>query len=145
MASGDLLVFLHADTVLEPGALAALRQRAQKSLAVGGGFYRTFENAPGLVAVASVLGNFRGRMWGWYFGDQAIWCRSGAFAEVGGYPEKPRFEDLDFCRRLKRIGPLVQIQPGIKTSARRFREHPGRTVIRDFCLTVRHLLFPNGL
>ncbi len=97
-----------------------------------------------VVSVASVLGNFRARMWGWYFGDQAIWCRREAFQEVGGFADMPQFEDLEFCRRLARLGRLVQVVPGIQTSARRFRAHPTRRVVQDFLLTTRFLLFPGG-
>ena len=138
-ARGDVLVFLHADTVFQPGAIDALRQLASESPLVGGGFRRRYAS-PSLVLAASCrLGNLRASQLGWFFGDQAIWASREAFERVGGFPEVARFEDLDFTRRLRRLGPTALVVPGVVTSARRFGSRVLPRVLADSLLTVRHV------
>ncbi|MDK2973182.1 MAG: hypothetical protein PWP23_2937 [Candidatus Sumerlaeota bacterium] len=138
-ATGDLLVFLHADTILLPGSLEALRATARNSEIVGGGFWRRYRSGSVLLAVSSLLGNERARRLGWCFGDQAIWARRAVFLRLGGYPEKPLFEDLDFTRKLRRVGRIHLIVPGVETSARRFRDGTVSRLLGDILLTVHHV------
>lgn len=138
-ADGCLLVFLHADTLLEPGSLAALRAAARDPAVVGGGFLRRYESPSRLLAATSRIGNARAARLGWFYGDQAIWARRGAFEAAGGFPEAPRFEDLDFARRLRRLGPTRLVAPGVATSARRFHRGAAPRLAKDFLLAARHL------
>lgn len=139
VASGDLLVFLHADTTFELGALDALRLAARDRRTVGGGFHRKFRQAAPLLRGSCMIGNVRARYLGWYFGDQAIWARREAFDQVGGFPEVPIFEDLDFSRKLCRLGRTQLVSPGCETSARRFQNGIISRLTKDILLTVRHV------
>lgn len=138
-AKGEVLVFLHADSHFVPGALASLRETVRTTSAVGGGFSRRFQTGSLLLKTSCLLGNGRGKYFGWYFGDQAIWARRESFEKAGGFPEKPIFEDLDFSRNLRRLGPTAHITPGIVTSARRYQNAPASRLAKDFLLTIRHI------
>lgn len=140
-AGGDVLVFQHADSTFIPGALDALRVALRDPRIVGGGFVRRYRTRSRFLAMSSSIGNLRGRWLGWIYGDQANWARRDAFDQVGGFPEEPIFEDLDFSRSLRCVGCTVMIEPGIETSARRFRNGAAPRVLGDAWLTVRHVWF----
>lgn len=137
--SGDILVFLHADTVFEPGALDALRRAAADTQIVGGGFRRRYQARSLLLAASCRVGNTRARHLGWFFGDQAIWVRRDIFDKLGGFPEEHLFEDLDFTRHLRRLGRTHLVSPGVETSARRFQDGALIRILADIFLTMRHI------
>lgn len=138
-ATGDVLIFLHADTLFAPGAVTALKVAIQNPKIVGGGFERRYQTTSKVLRASSAIGNARARHLGWFFGDQAIWATAEAFKQLGGFPEKDIFEDMDFTRRLARLGPTRLIAPGIITSARRFRAGVLPRLMLDILLTVRHV------
>lgn len=138
-ASGDVLVFLHADTVLVPGSLQALRQATRDAAVVGGGFRRQYKSRSAILKASCRIGNLRASCLGWFFGDQAIWARREVFFRLGGYPGKPVFEDLDFTRLLRGAGKTRLISPGVETSARRFRDGASARIARDIFLTAGHI------
>lgn len=138
---GSLLLFLHADTLLHPRALKNLVRAMENRNRVGGGFKRRFHPPhPGL-ALTSRLADFRGKFWGYFHGDQAIFCRRSSFEEAGGFPERYPFEDFDLCRKLKRIGKLTTLSPPVISSSRRFGDRGAfKTVMGDLRLTWNYLL-----
>lgn len=133
---GTLLLFLHADTLLQPRALEKMGQAMNDPALVGGGFKRRFHPPhPGL-ALSSRLADLRGITRGYFHGDQAIFCRRRAFESAGGFPEIFPFEDFEFCRSLKRIGKLTTLGPPVLSSSRRFQEEGTlSTIWNDFWLT----------
>jgi rSAM/selenodomain-associated transferase 2 len=115
-ASGDPLVFLHADTRLPAGAWRTLRSSA----AEGGNFAVRFDGDDGFSRVLGAWYALQRRL-GVYYGDSAIWARREAFEALGGFRELPIMEDYDFARRLER-GHRTACLPGpAVTSARRWR------------------------
>lgn len=140
VARGNLLLFLHADSTFLPGSLDALRAvAASRPAVVGGGFLRHYRSRSLLLAASCRIGNARAARLGWYYGDQAIWARRKSFFHIGGFPETPLFEDLDLSRRLRRLGQLRTITPGIETSARRFRKGVLTRLAKDVLVTLRHV------
>jgi rSAM/selenodomain-associated transferase 2 len=138
-ASGDLLLFLHADTLLPSGAGDVLAAAARGE-AVGGGFARRFDSPSRWLALTCWLAEARCRAFGWFLGDQAIFVRARVFRDLGGYRLMDRFEDLDFARRLKSRGRVVTLRPPVVSSARRFQaQGPVGRTLRDLALTVRYL------
>ncbi len=142
-ASGDVLLFLHADTQLSPGALG----RAQRLLAdpevVGGCFQTTFDLHESSLGPAGrgLMRLWQGRMWmRWHrfaFGDRAIFARRLAFEAAGRYPEQPIFEDLDLVCALRRQGRFAFVEADVVTSARRFERHGAlRQQLRNLALWV---------
>jgi rSAM/selenodomain-associated transferase 2 len=118
LATGDALLFLHADTTLPAGAGAAVRSTLAR--ADGGAFSVRFDERPRIarLAAASYERLHRG-----VYGDQAIFVTRAAFDRVGGYRPLPIMEDFDFVQRVRREGRFVVLPDAVTTSARRQRTH----------------------
>lgn len=115
----DILLFLHADTRLPPGATELVR-RAIAGGAVGGAFRLRFDRRPPLLALAERLIAWRNRWTRLPLGDQAQFVTRTAHDALGGYRDWPILEDLDFARRLKRHGRVALLDAPVTTAARRY-------------------------
>lgn len=139
-ARGETLLFLHADTRLPDGALAAVRRALTPSAVLGGGFARRYEPGSPLLRMTCALAELRTRCFGWFLGDQAMFVRRAAFEDLGGFQLWDAFEDLDFARRLARTGRVVTLRPPVISADRRFAKRgPLRTTWQDFLLTLGYL------
>ncbi len=118
VASGDALLFLHADTRLPDAADqllgAALEQR------VWGRFDVRIEGRSPLLVVVAFCMNWRSRLTGIATGDQAIFVRRREFP---GFPQIPLMEDIAFSRQMKRISRPACLRPKALTSGRRWERH----------------------
>ena len=147
-ASGRILLFLHADTLLPTGGLEKIMRAIDDDGAVGGGFARRYRSRSLTLALTSRLAALRNRCIGWHLDDQALFVRRDLFAQLGGYRDLPIFEDLDFSRRLRAAGRTATLRPPVLSSARRFAARgPLRTTLDDLLLTRRYLsgVHPNEL
>jgi rSAM/selenodomain-associated transferase 2 len=126
-ADGDVLVFLHADTRLPEGALAAV-EGAVAGGAVGGCFRLQLPGVSPVLRAMVPLGDWHTRATRTTFGDRAIFARRDAFEAVGGYPPQEIMEDVELGRRLKRIGRLEVLPLTVTASARHFRRQGGAWV-----------------
>lgn len=119
-ASGDWLVFLHADTRLDPGWSRALHALPATT---SGGAFRFRVDSPRLAFRVIELGaRLRSRWLGLPYGDQALFARRDAYERAGGFRPLPLMEDVDFVRRLRRVGRLALLPQRAHTSARRWQE-----------------------
>lgn len=119
--SGDVLVFLHADSWFDPDAFEHLARALEDPRVIGGGFRQRI-GAPGLGYRLLEKGNtLRARWPGWIYGDQGIFVRRTVFEELGGFPDLPLMEDLYFSKQLRRAGRVVILPARIHTSARRWQ------------------------
>lgn len=116
-ASHDVVLFVHADTLLPPGAAAAA-ERALNDGAVFGGFRVEFLE-PGLGRVARLI-NLRTKLTRKPWGDQAQFARRETLLWMGGYPPFPIMEDYELARRMNRLGPVALLPLTVRTSGRRF-------------------------
>jgi rSAM/selenodomain-associated transferase 2 len=128
IGSGDVLIFLHADTQLPdnaPGLIEkALMHRAWGRLDV------KIAGRSGWLPVIAAMMNLRSRLTGIATGDQAIFVSRAAFDAVGGYPDQPLMEDIELSKRLKRIGPPACLRARVATSGRRWDRHGAwRTIL----------------
>lgn len=147
-ARGDVLLFLHGDTLLPAQALENIERVMQDRRVVGGAFARRYDSHSPLLRVTCALAGVRARLCGWFLGDQGIFVRAELFQELGGFRDFDLFEDLDFSRRLRRAGRVVTLRPPVTSSARRFqRLGPWRSTWADFALTYCYLrgVAPNDL
>ena len=136
----EALLFLHADTRLPPSAGTAVR-RALETGAVGGGFQVRFDGEGRLLRLGTSLVNTRTRLLRAPLGDQAQFVTREAFQTLGGYRPWPILEDVDFIRRLRRLGPVAVLEEAATTSSRRFeRQGALRTVIRNWAIFLLYLL-----
>jgi len=140
-AQGEVLVFLHADTLLLDGWLAALQDGLrQRPDAAGGVFRRRFQRPSGFLRLTCWLANWRARQFGWFLGDQTIFVRRAIFAALGGYRAMTAFEDLEFSLRLRKHAPTILLSATACSSGRRFAaKGPVRQTLADLRLTARFL------
>ena len=129
-ACGSLLCFHHADSELRPEHLSALEKTARNEAILGGAFYRHFDDRRPFVVwwegLVRRVNSFAGPL----FGDQSIFVRATVFQRMGGFADIPLMEDLEFSRRLRRLGSVVLLDPPLWSSPRRFRCHGnGRTTL----------------
>jgi rSAM/selenodomain-associated transferase 2 len=137
-ASGEAVLFLHADTELPAGAVSAIRSALDEPSVVGGNFRLRFGNGSPVDRLFDACVLFQQRALGAFFGDSAIFCRRGTLVVAGGVPELPLFEDLELVRRLRAHGRLVQLPLSVRTSDRRYRGREVRTVLRWAALAAAH-------
>jgi rSAM/selenodomain-associated transferase 2 len=137
-ASGDVLLFLHADTLLPPDAPAALDAALADVQVTWGRFDVRIDGAPSLLAVVSALMNLRSRWSGIATGDQAIFVRRDVFQRVGGFPDQPLMEDVELSKRLRKLSRPACLRQRVVTSGRRWEQ---RGVLRTIALmwTLRAL------
>lgn len=128
-ATGDVLLFLHADTRLPADAPACIETALADPRVCGGNFSLLFDGGTwesrALTAIYPLL-----RLGGMCYGDSAIFIRRGVFESLGGYRDYPIFEDCDLYRRMRRLGRFVRLPQRATTSSRRFE---GR-FLRTFAL-----------
>jgi rSAM/selenodomain-associated transferase 2 len=121
VATGDVLLFLHADSRLAGDALPRLQAALSDARFVGGTFSLRFDAQHPLLRFYSFCTRFRFRLF--HFGDQGIFVRRAVFEQMGGFAEIPFLEDLEFLRRLSRAGSVALARAAVTTSARRFLQH----------------------
>jgi rSAM/selenodomain-associated transferase 2 len=140
-ARGDVLVFLHADTILPPDWLGALRRGLHhRPDVVGGVFRRRFRGGSAFLRLTCWLADWRARQFGWFLGDQTIFARRAAFNAAGGFFPMTAFEDLEFSLRLGKQGRTVVLPVTAISSGRRFlAKGPLRQTLADLRLTVRFI------
>ena len=128
-ATGEDLLFLHADVSL-PKAAPALIERALADPATVAGAFRTWHIADdGRAAPWLHLADLRSRYTGLPYGDQALFVRREAFARAGGFPAQPLLEDLELARRLRKLGRIARVPANVRVSGRRFLAHPLRDTL----------------
>jgi rSAM/selenodomain-associated transferase 2 len=121
-ARGDVLLFLHADCWLEPGALEAVCEALTDHRCIGGCFRQRID-ADGFGFRALESGNaLRVRTAGWAYGDQGIFLRRSVFEQVGGFPDVPLMEDLLLMKRLRGRGTFRLLRHRIHVSPRRWEQ-----------------------
>ena len=126
-ATGDILLFLHADSRLTPGALGRLKDIPWDI--VGGAFTMQLEGSRFFYRLLSLGGNLYCHLTGTYFGDRGIFARTSAFRKLGGFADLPIMADVDFSRRLRSLGKTVLLKGPVVNSSRKFdQESPWRTL-----------------
>ena len=140
-SQGTILLFLHADTLLPPSALELITVACDQPGVTGGAFARRYDSPSGWLQLTCWLAGWRNRWFGWHLGDQAIFARRAAFDQIGGFRDFDAFEDVDFSRRLARLGKLRTLRPPVVSSARRFEARGAlRRSLTDAWLLFRYLL-----
>ncbi len=122
VATGDVLLFLHADTHL-PSDFAEQIATALRKSEVSAGAFRLRIDAPGRpFRLVEQLANWRSRVFQLPYGDQAIFLKAETFRDSGGFADIPLMEDFDLMRRLRRLGRIELTPAAVTTSARRWRK-----------------------
>ncbi|MCC5658122.1 TIGR04283 family arsenosugar biosynthesis glycosyltransferase [Nostoc sp. XA010] len=140
-ATGEILLFLHADTCLPTGFDDMVRTALQQPGAVAGAFKLQIDAS--LLSLRWVEWgiNVRSHFYQMPYGDQAIFLTKAVFQQIGGFPELPIMEDFELIRRLKRIGRIVIIPTPVVTSARRWlQKGVFKTTLLNQIVIIAYLL-----
>ncbi|MFK5956312.1 MAG: TIGR04283 family arsenosugar biosynthesis glycosyltransferase [Planctomycetota bacterium] len=131
LAKGDVLLFLHADCILPPAAFREIHSAVMASNFAGAfSVQHVLSNHAGPIVRRLVgIADKRSRKTSIPYGDQAVFVTAAAYAKVGGMPQQPLMEDLEFAQRLSKLGRIAHIPHIVKTSARRFEQRPIRSVL----------------
>ena len=116
-----LLCFHHADSELGPDHVASLVNTARAQGVIGGAFHRRFDDRRFWMRWWESLLRHISRVAGPLFGDQSLFVRADVFQQLGGFADIPLMEDIDFSRRLRRLGCITLLDPPLWSSPRRFR------------------------
>lgn len=140
-ASGQLLLFLHADTLLPHGFRKCVTEVLTDPGVVAGAF-RLQIDAPGLpFRMIERAVQFRSSSLQLPYGDQALFMTAETLRGVGGYRDWPVMEDFELVRRLRGVGRIVIARSAVRTSARRWLEHgPWRTTSTNLICMGAYLL-----
>lgn len=141
-ATGEILWFLHADTVPAPDCVRQLKRCLQNENAVGGNFTIRFDGerraAKFLTWLYPKLNTLN-----LIYGDSAIFVRRDVYERIGGFRDYPIFEDLDFVESLRKAGEIVTLPAVVTTSSRRFA---GKSFILTFSRwTILQILYWLGV
>lgn len=119
-ATGEILLFLHADTRLPAGAYESLTAALADFEIAGGNFALRFDGGDRFSRILGAVYAVQRRL-GVYYGDSAVWTRASTFEAMGGYRPLPIMDDYDFVRRLERRGRTACLPGPAVTSARRWQ------------------------
>lgn len=126
----DVLLFLHADTLLPDGARDAIAKALADPDVVGGRFDVRFDSPSTWGRMISASMNLRSRMTRISTGDHALFVRRRLFERIGGFSDIPLMEDVEFTTRLKHTGPTLALRETVTTSFRRWKQQgPLRTIL----------------
>ena len=121
IASGDWLWFLHADTQLSPAALAAFRDIGDRP---GWGWFAVrLDSERAALRIVETTMNWRTALTGIATGDHGIFVHRRLLDAIGGVPEQGLLEDVELCKRLRRLAKPLRLPSMIETSARRWERH----------------------
>jgi len=120
---GDVLWFVHADTVVAAHALQQIREALADPGIVGGGLSLRFDRRTPSLDYLARVSTLRARHLHHVFGDQAMFVRRETFEYLGGFAPLPLMEDLEFSRRLHRAGRMVVLPATSTAASRRLTAH----------------------
>ena len=128
-ASGDILLFLHADTSLPENWRGCIENvllgtdfKSVPTLVVGGGFSLKIDSKGFSFRLIEAVANIRAKYLGLIYGDQAIFVRRDAFFSAGGFMGLPLMEDVDFIRRIRKKGKVLLLNADVSTSSRQWQK-----------------------
>ena len=119
-ATGDILLFLHADSRIEPESYRKMQQCMQNPKWIGGAFTLCIESGKWSLKLIALLANIRSKYFGLAYGDQGFFVRKEVFKDMNGFSPLPICEDLDFYHRLRKKGPVILLKEKAHTSPRRW-------------------------
>ncbi len=120
VAKGNILLFLHADCILEPDALGAVNEAISQG-SVGGCFIHKINGKGILYRSIELSGNIRTKISKVFYGDQGIFVSKDAFSKIGGFDSVVLFEDVIFSRKLKKVGKVCVLNSKVYAEPRRWK------------------------
>jgi glycosyltransferase involved in cell wall biosynthesis len=138
-ASGEILLFLHADCVLPDDAFLIIRDTLKNNDVAAGAFDLSIDHSERRFRVIEAGANFRSHMTAIPYGDQGMFMKRTYFDRLGGFADIALMEDIEISKRLKELGKIVFVRPPIRTSARRWlKEGALYTTFRDWIIALSY-------
>jgi rSAM/selenodomain-associated transferase 2 len=122
VATGDILLFLHADTHLPTQFETLVRQALQNPGTIAGAFELRIDAPLQGRQLVEKMVNMRSRFLSMPYGDQAIFLKAASFHNLGGFPDLPIMEDFELMLRLRRQGRIIILAAPVLTSGRRWQK-----------------------
>ncbi|MBI3838720.1 MAG: TIGR04283 family arsenosugar biosynthesis glycosyltransferase [Planctomycetia bacterium] len=137
----DIVVIMHADMVVPPGALSLIRQTLEaRPNCPGGCLGHRFDSSDRSLRLTEWWDKRRACR-GASFGDQAQFFRRKCLESLGGFPDQPIMEDVELSRRLRRLGRPIYLDYPVVVSARRFaRLGWCRAILANYCIRLAYRL-----
>ncbi len=136
-ASADILWFLHADCVPGKEAVNLILSTMKNMEVVGGGFRWELIGSKWYYGICTFLAHLKNRLKKNLFGDMGIFVRRTVFNELDGYAELPICEEIEFTRRLKRMGEIAILNETLPSSDRKLLEEgPMKAFIRNDIIKI---------
>jgi rSAM/selenodomain-associated transferase 2 len=146
IATGDVLVFHHADTEFTPEHLNAIETVMRDESVAGGAFHRKFDERHPRLMWLEKFARWRAGHGATLYGDQSIFVRRAIFQKLGGFAPIPLMEDVEFSPRLRRAGKVVLLDPPLRSSPRHHERQGAwkRTIQNGALLLLYRVGVPPG-
>lgn len=122
MATGDILLFLHADTILPKDYQSIIVELLSNANYVAGAFQLKIDSDRFSLRLVETLVNWRSRFLSLPYGDQGIFLRASVFHEMGGFANLAIMEDFELVQRLRKQGNIAIAAAYVVTSSRRWQK-----------------------
>lgn len=122
-AQGDVLLFVHIDTLLDAKHIRAVQEAMQDDAVVGGRFDVRLSGKHPMFRIIERAINLRSRWTGISTGDQCQFIRRSLFEDMGGFPDIPLMEDVALAQAMKQCGKQAYLRQAVETSSRRWEKH----------------------
>ncbi len=141
VATGEILIFLHADTILPPNSYTLIREALDAPSSSAGAFNLSFDDKSKTMRLIAYVGNIRSRMERVPYGDQAPFIKKETFFKLGYFPLIPIMEDVEFFKKIKKKRlEIVVLKESVITSARRYQKTGMvKCFLRNWLLRILHL------
>lgn len=141
-AEGDILLFLHADTLLPKDGFSMIRSVLENERVSAGTFFLGIDHPSITFRLIEWGANLRSGLTKIPYGDQTLFLRKEVFEAVGGFAEIPLMEDIEIAKRLKKEGEIIFVKEPVLTSPRRWlKEGAFYTTLRDRAIALVFTLF----
>ena len=137
-AGGEILLFIHADTRLDPKVLPVIIKKLEDEKIIGGCFSIFLAGQSILYRLINYLGTTRAKLTRIFYGDQGLFIKKNVFFDLGGFPEVPIMEDVLFSAKMKKMGKTIVLPEQIWISPRRWEQ-------RGIIVTILMYLFLSSL
>lgn len=121
-AQGDILLFLHGDSILPPNYFLLINNIFQQENTIAGAFCLKIDDNNKVFRLLELMVNMRSHFLSLPYGDQGIFIKKSIFQEMGGFTELAIMEDFELIKRLQKLGQIRIVSERIITSARRWQK-----------------------
>jgi len=121
-AKGDILLFLHGDTILPDNFPEIIENLVNKKNFIAGAFLLKINSNKIVFRLLEILIKVRSHLLGLPYGDQGIFLKRETFEEIGGFADLAIMEDFELIKRLGKKGKIYIASEAVITSARRWEK-----------------------